>query len=222
MEFRDQIYNGEVHAAYSGPRNEVVALVPTDARRVLDVGCSVGAMGEVLRGQGRAVTGIEANADFAARARKTLNRVIEGDVEAMARAGDDVGAPYDCVVFADVLEHLRDPWAVTRWGAGLLSENGSLVISVPNIRHAQMIRSVLGHRRWPYQDVGIFDRTHLRWFAYRNLDELLINTGMAITELRRTYALSLNPKARINRLAPHIGDFGTLQFVFRAERVGVA
>jgi 2-polyprenyl-3-methyl-5-hydroxy-6-metoxy-1,4-benzoquinol methylase len=222
MEFRAQIYNGEVHAAYSGPRDEVVALVPSNAVNILDVGCSVGAMGEVLRQQGRRVTGIEINAEFAARARVALHRVIEGDVEALARSGADVGGPYDCVVFADVLEHLRDPWAVTRWGAGLLSEQGCLVISVPNIRHAQMIRSVVGHRRWPYEDVGIFDRTHLRWFAYRNLPDLLSGTDLRIAELRRTYALSLNPKARINRLAPHLGDFGTLQFVFRADRIGLA
>ncbi len=67
---------------------------------------------------------------------------------------------------------------------------------------------------------GIFDRTHLRWFAYHNLPELLDDTGLEITRLERVYALSLNPTARVNRLASHLGDFGTLQFVFRAEHIG--
>jgi 2-polyprenyl-3-methyl-5-hydroxy-6-metoxy-1,4-benzoquinol methylase len=217
MELRPPIFDGEVHAAYANPRDEVTSLVPTAARNVLDVGCSIGIMGEALARLGHSVTGIESNAELAAGARTRLGRVIEGDVEALAHTGGDVGGPYDCVIFADVLEHLRDPWAVTRWGAGLLSPHGCLVISVPNIRHLQLLRSVVLRRRWPYDDVGIFDRTHLRWFAFRNLPGLLEGTGLHITELQRTYMLSLNPTARINRLAAHIGDFGTMQFVFRAE-----
>ena len=217
MDLGPPIFDGEVHAAYANPRDEVTVLVPAAAHRVLDVGCSVGMMGEVLAGLGHDVTGIESVAELAAGARTRLGRVIEADVEALAQNGGDVGGPYDCVVFADVLEHLRDPWAVTRWGAGLLSAGGCLVISVPNVRHLQLIRSVVFRRRWRYDDVGIFDRTHLRWFAYRNLPGLLDGTGLKITELRRTYMLDLNPAARINRLARHIGDFGTMQFVFRAE-----
>jgi len=218
MELNPPIYDGVVHAAYAGPRDDVTSLVPPTATRVLDVGCSVGAMGRVLVERGHTVTGLETNPEFAAQARTCLTEVIEADVEELAKSGKDIGGPFDCIVFADVLEHLRDPWAVTRWGASLLSEHGSLVISVPNVRHVSMIKSVLGRRRWPYEDVGIFDRTHLRWFAFHNLPDLLENTGLRITELQRSYFLSWNPNARINRLAPHIGDFGTLQFIFRAEK----
>jgi 2-polyprenyl-3-methyl-5-hydroxy-6-metoxy-1,4-benzoquinol methylase len=220
MKLRPQIYDGVVHAAYSGRRDDVIALVPPRGLRVLDVGCSVGAMGQALKQNGHEVTGIELNADFAARARLYLDRVIEADVETLALTETDVGGPFDCIVFADVLEHLRDPWSITRWAATLLSDSGCFVISVPNVRHAQLVRSVLRHRRWPYEDVGIFDRTHLRWFAFHNLPELLDDTGLEITQLERVYALSLNPTARVNRLASHLGDFGTLQFVFRAEHLG--
>jgi 2-polyprenyl-3-methyl-5-hydroxy-6-metoxy-1,4-benzoquinol methylase len=217
MDVRPPFSDGHI-AAYSGRRDDVTALVPPGARRVLDVGCSVGTVGEELGRRGHTVTGVEMDPELAAQARPRLNRVIEADVEVLARADEDLGGPFDCVIFADVLEHLRDPWAVTRWGSGLLSPQGSLVISVPNIRHAQLVLSVLGRRRWPYQDFGIFDRTHLRWFAYRNLSELLDGTGLEISELTRFYALSLDPRATRNRLAPYLGDFGTQQFIFRAER----
>ncbi len=212
------MHDGVVHAAYAGPRDDVTVLVPTQAIRVLDVGCSVGTMGAVLAQRGHTVTGLEASPELAAQARTVLHQVLEADVEALAAQKDDAGGPYDCIIFADVLEHLRDPWAVTKWGASLLAPGGSLVISVPNIRHLHLLNSVVLRRRWPYEEVGIFDRTHLRWFAYKNLPQLLNGTGLTITELRRTYMLNLNPAARINRLAPHIGDFGTLQFVFRAEQ----
>jgi 2-polyprenyl-3-methyl-5-hydroxy-6-metoxy-1,4-benzoquinol methylase len=216
------IFDGVVHSAYASTRDDVTVLVPPGATRVLDVGCSVGAMGAVLLQRGHTVTGLEASPELAQQARAVLSHVIEADVEALAANKDDVGGPYDCVIFADVLEHLRDPWAVTRWGANLLAPGGSLVISVPNIRHLHLLNSVLLRRRWPYEEVGIFDRTHLRWFAYKNLPQLLNGTGLKIAELRRTYMLNLNPAARINRLAPHIGDFGTLQFVFRAEQSDAA
>jgi 2-polyprenyl-3-methyl-5-hydroxy-6-metoxy-1,4-benzoquinol methylase len=218
MEFPPPIQHGILDAAYSGPRHDVIELIPPGVLNVLDVGCSVGTMGEVLQRRGCVVTGIEISPESAHRAGAVLSRVIEGDVEVLAQGGTDVGGPFDCIVFADVLEHLRNPWAVTRWASGMLSAQGSMVISVPNVRHAHLIRSVLLHRHWPYEDVGIFDRTHMRWFAYRNLPELLSNTGLEIAELRRTYALHLNPSARINRLARYLGDFGTLQFVFRAEK----
>jgi len=218
VELGPPIYGGEVHAAYANPRDDVTALVPPGATEVLDVGCSVGVMGEALGARGHHVTGIESDPELASRARSRLDRVIEADVEALARDGGEVGGPYDCVIFADVLEHLRDPWAATRWGAGLLGPKGCLVISVPNVRHIQLFRSVFLRRAWDYADVGIFDRTHLRWFAYKNLPGLLEGTGLRIGELHRTFMIDLNPNARINRLAPHLGDFGTLQFVFRAER----
>jgi 2-polyprenyl-3-methyl-5-hydroxy-6-metoxy-1,4-benzoquinol methylase len=217
MDFQPPIQNGQVNAAYTGERNDVIALIPSQATKVLDIGCSIGAMGEALQQRGHSVTGIEASPELAAQARTRLSQVIEGDVESLAQADDKVGGPYDCVIFADVLEHLRDPWSVTKWASTLLNPGGSFVISVPNIRHWHLVRSVLLRRHWPTQDVGIFDRTHLRWFALRNLPELLEGTGLRITDLQRTYMLDLNPAGRSNRIAPYLGDFGTLQFVFRAE-----
>jgi 2-polyprenyl-3-methyl-5-hydroxy-6-metoxy-1,4-benzoquinol methylase len=218
MELDLPVHEGVVHAAYAGSREDVAALVPAAARRVLDVGCSTGALGEYLGTRGHEVTGLEVEPTLAAEARPRLRRVVEADVEVLARSDTDMGGPFDCVVFADVLEHLRDPWAVVRWGAGLLAEGGSVVISVPNVRHIRLVRTVLRHRHWPYDQVGIFDRTHLRWFAFRNLPELLEGTGLSITELRRTRAVTIRPADRVNRLAPLMGDFGTLQFLFRAER----
>ncbi|MHB1534374.1 MAG: class I SAM-dependent methyltransferase [Acidimicrobiales bacterium] len=206
-----------VHPAYDNPRDEVTALIPRGATRILDVGCSTGAMGASLVASGHEVTGIEHSPELAARARKHLTHVLEADIEVIAGARSRVGGPYDCVVLADVLEHLRNPWAVTRWAAEQLVTGGCLVISVPNIRHARLVRWVLLKRCWPYEEVGIFDRTHLRFFAFRNLGQLLEGTGLEISELRRSYALSMNPNSSWNRLAPHLGDLGTLQFVFRAQ-----
>jgi predicted TPR repeat methyltransferase len=208
-----------VHPAYANPRPEVQAVVPRDAARILDVGCSTGMLGEALKARGSSVVGIEFDPDLAATARTLLDRVVVGDVEAMAAAGTDPGGPFDCIVCADVLEHLRDPWSVTRWAAGLLAPGGSLVISVPNARHLETFWSLAVRRRWPYKSVGIFDRTHLRWFARSNLPDLIEGTGLTIVDLQRSYMLRVErPTSRVNDVARYLGDLGTLQFIFRAER----
>jgi 2-polyprenyl-3-methyl-5-hydroxy-6-metoxy-1,4-benzoquinol methylase len=218
MDLTTPTFAGEVHPAYANPRDEVTVLIPPTAHRVLDVGCSSGVMGAALKAQGHTVTGIEFDHDLAVAARGVLDHVIEGDVEAMAREGKDLGGPFDCIVFADVLEHLRDPWAVVRWGAGFVAPGGSIVISVPNVRHAKTFWSLLVRRRWPYEPVGIFDRTHLRFFARDNLADLVAGTGFEVVEVQRHHMLTVRHTSKLNRLAPYLRDLGTLQFIFRSER----
>lgn len=226
MDLSPPIFNGVVHAAYANPRPEVAALVPATARRILDLGCSTGHLGAALIAEGNAgggrreVVGVEMDPTLAAEARQRLTNVIEADLESLASrpTPPELAAPFDCVIAADVLEHLRDPWSVVCWAAERLTPTGSLVISVPNVRHLRTFWLLLVKRRWAYEPVGIFDRTHLRWFARRNLPELLENSGLEISELTRTYQLSSRWESKLNRLAPAFGELGAMQFVFRAER----
>jgi len=220
MDLSPPISGGQVHAAYDNPRDDVIRLVPRSAHRLLDVGCSTGQMGELLGRRGHDVVGIEVDPTLAAIARERLADVVERDVESLADSSADPGGRFDCVVMADVLEHLRNPWAVVHWAAGLLSSTGSLVISVPNIRHARTFWNLAIRRKWPYEEVGTFDRTHLRFFARRNLADLVAGTGLNVTEVRRTYMLVPEWTSNWNRVAPYLGDLGTLQFIFRAEKPG--
>lgn len=215
-------WEGEVHPAYDSARPEIVGLVPLEARRVLDVGCASGAATRALRSRGAEVVGVESDPELAAIARTALDRVVEGNIEQFAASGDRLGADWDCIVFADVLEHLRDPWSVVRWADTALARGGSVVVSVPNVRHAKTLWSLIVRAHWPYEEVGIFDRTHLRFFARRNLPELFVGTGLTITEVRRNPMLRLDMRSRWNALAPWLGDFGTLQFLVRAEKRALA
>jgi 2-polyprenyl-3-methyl-5-hydroxy-6-metoxy-1,4-benzoquinol methylase len=220
MDLSPPIVDGVVHAAYANPRPEVAALVPGGATRILDLGCSTGHLGEGLMRPGREVIGVELDPRLAGEARTRLTAVVESDLEALAAGPVPAAlvAPFDCVIAADVLEHLRDPWSVVQWAAERLTPTGSLIVSVPNIRHVRTFWKLLVRRRWPYEPVGIFDRTHLRWFARANLPELLTGTGLEIAELHRTYQLVPQWERRVNKLAPLFRELGTLQFVFRAER----
>ncbi len=161
---------------YEHARPEVQAVVPADARHVLDVGCGAGRLGAALRAAGRRVIGIELDPMQAARARTCLDHVLVGDVETM-----DLPFPpgtFDCVVCADVLEHLRNPWEFLARCRELLTPGGTLVVSIPNIQFVGVLGE-LAQGRFTYRAAGILDRTHLRFFTKMELDRALRRAGFA-------------------------------------------
>ncbi|MFH1485419.1 MAG: glycosyltransferase [Chloroflexota bacterium] len=170
-----------VHVYYNYPRPEVVQLVPQTARRVLDVGCAAGAMGKALKERGvETVVGVEINAEVAEVAATRLDQVIVGDIDNIELPFDD--GYFDCIVLADVLEHMRDPWSVVGKLVPLLAEDGCLVCSVPNIRNLDLIHSLV-QGNWTYTSSGLLDRTHLRFFTFREFRKLLLDGGLSVTEL---------------------------------------
>ncbi|MEA2441512.1 MAG: hypothetical protein QOH76_2936 [Thermoleophilaceae bacterium] len=158
------------------------ALVPRGARRVLDIGCAAGALGAALKGRGAEVVGIEADPGYAAAASERLDRVISGDAE-RALAEEDLGR-FDCLVAADVLEHLVDPWGALRRACELLEPGGTVVISVPNVRYFETFWELGVRGRWPRRPQGIFDASHLRWFTLRDARELAGQAGLRVIEVR--------------------------------------
>ena len=177
--------------AYENPRPEVQALVPHEARRILDLGCSSGALGKALKArQGAVVTGVELDAAYAADASERLDHVVNADVEDLFEGEEpkELGR-FDCLIAADVLEHLRDPWRVLAAAASLLDTGGSAVISVPNVRYWETLWQLGIRGTWPRRDEGIFDRDHLRWFTRADAVEMMRAAGVPPTEVSPQYRL---------------------------------
>ena len=147
----------------------MLALVPTTARRVLDIGCGAGRLGEALKGRQQAeVVGVELNEAAAAQARERLDRVLVGDVEGMSL--DFAPGTFDAIVCGDILEHLREPERLLRRANELLAPEGRLVASIPNVRHHSVVCSLL-QGNWTYESAGLLDRTHLRFFTRREIEK---------------------------------------------------
>jgi SAM-dependent methyltransferase len=162
-------------------RAELQRLIPSDARIILDVGCGAGALGAALKRRGPVeVVGVEADPDAARAARQVLDRVHVGDIEALELPYGP--GTFDCIVVADILEHLRDPWAALRRLVPLLSGRGRLIASLPNVRHWSVVRGLL-EGGWTYLPAGILDRDHLRFFTLRSGRALLESTGLAVLEV---------------------------------------
>ena len=208
--------------SYIGPRPDVAKLVPTRCTTVLDVGCATGALGAHLKETRPSlhVTGIEIDPEMAAVARDRIDHVVEGDVMDVVRGNVLADQRFDCVVLADVLEHLSDPWTAIKLMRDHVEPGGVVVASLPNVRHYSTLLSVFLFKRWPYRDRGIHDRTHLRFFAERNVRELFEGADLEITTFRRQYRV-LEPPYRINRFSlllavPPLRDLLTFQYLIVA------
>jgi SAM-dependent methyltransferase len=218
-----------VHS-YENPRLPVQALVPRDARRILDLGCASGALGAALKArQGAEVVGIEIEPAYAKDAEARLDRVLVAEIEALA-ARDDLATElgrFDCLVAADVLEHLVDPWAALRAYAALLEPGGRAVVSLPNIRYWETFWQLGRHGTWPRRVEGIFDRSHLRWFTLADARALCSQAGLEVDRVKpltrlRPHRGRGDRVARVARRMPVLGPLVTFQYVLAARRIGQA
>lgn len=184
---------------YDHARPEVLALVPETARRILDVGCGSGALGKALKARQECyVVGIDKELSIVAKAIPPYDEVSALDLDddhqrgivlsAMERTGavfSGLVELFDCIVCADVLEHLRDPEAVLRQLRDCLTPDGTLVISVPNARHWSVVEGLV-NGDFTYTDAGLLDRDHLRMFTRRELQKLLWRAGFEQVSLTAT------------------------------------
>jgi 2-polyprenyl-3-methyl-5-hydroxy-6-metoxy-1,4-benzoquinol methylase len=201
---------------YETPRPDVQRMVPTSARRILDFGCASGALGAALKARQPAeVVGIEIVPEYAADAEQVLDRVICADAtEALATA--DLGT-FDCVIAADVLEHLVDPWTTLSLAVERLNPGGTVVISLPNVQYLRTYRE-LARGRWPREDVGPYDRTHLQWFTVRDAEDLLHGVGADVVDLEWLYFFHGLTQRAAKRLGPRAAPFLAGQFVMAGRK----
>ncbi len=169
-------------------RNEIEPLLRKNTARALDIGCAQGDTGCWLKEQKFAsfVAGIEIDETLATTAKKKLDQVLTCDVESSELPF--APASFDLVLCLDVLEHLRDPWSALKKLREQLSPEGELVTSIPNVRNFRVILPLLLKGSWEYQDSGLLDRTHLRFFTKKSALRLVEEAGFEIQEVRTTGA----------------------------------
>jgi 2-polyprenyl-3-methyl-5-hydroxy-6-metoxy-1,4-benzoquinol methylase len=174
--------------AYESDRPDVQALVPLAASQILELGCSSGRLGAALKGRQKAwITGVELDELYAQAAALRVDRVICTSVEDFVEGAVPEGAPFDCLIAADVLEHLVDPWDVLSKAVTMLAPNATVIISLPNVLYWPEFRRLLTEHRWPRDDAGIFDRSHLRWFTHSDAIDLVEQAGLSLVRVVPSY-----------------------------------
>lgn len=170
---------------YGNEREEVQDMVPTDARVILDVGCGRGIMASQLKAKRSAeVWGVEIVAEAAEDAAKRLDKVISASVEeALPQLPDNY---FDVIIFADVLEHLVDPYTVLEQIREKLKPGGIVTASIPNIRHWSIFIELF-EGRWVYRKEGLMDSTHLRFFTRSTIVDMFQKAGLVVQDLKAIF-----------------------------------
>ena len=146
--------------------------------RVLDVGCGFATTSARIQHLGNDVTGIDESEDVVSVAQSRLGRIVRADLQDFDRVSKELGdARFDVMIFADVLEHLSWPLSALRRYLGWLSENGSVIVSLPNVG-LWSVRFAHLAGRWEYAETGVLDGTHLRFFTRRSARWLLREAGL--------------------------------------------
>ena len=196
-------------------REEILKLMDIHKEKlsVLDVGCACGGnlMTIKLNNHTADTYGIEFNEKTAAVA-ACYAEVSAIDVEKMNRV--DWQNKFDYIICADVLEHLHNPWQALSNLSSFLKKDGKVLISLPNVGHISVINNLL-HGIWNYEDAGILDKTHLRFFTRNTASDLIKSSGLKMLDIRAAIvqANTVNGEADVYQ---KLRDEGLL-FVSEAE-----
>jgi methionine biosynthesis protein MetW len=163
----------------SPTHRQVLAWVP-EGSRVLELGCATGFLGTLLVQSKRCqVVGVEIDAAAARIAEQRGLSVLVGSLED-AELRRTIAGPFDVVLATDVLEHLRDPEAILHDMKGWLRPDGRAIVSVPNIAVWSMRVAMFMHGAFEYQDTGILDHTHLRFYTWETFQALVRKHGWGV------------------------------------------
>ena len=166
----------------TAPAN-VVRMVAQN-KSVLEIGCGPGSITKILAGKsGCKVIGLELDQDAIEKVAPYCVKVMQADLNSSEwpRLLDN-SEKFDVVVAADVLEHLYDPWASLQRMVPLIKPDGCIVISLPHVGHAAVM-SCMFNGDFEYRNWGLLDRTHIRFFCLKNIEDLFAQANLKITEV---------------------------------------
>ncbi|MEW6557416.1 MAG: bifunctional glycosyltransferase family 2 protein/class I SAM-dependent methyltransferase [Elusimicrobiota bacterium] len=150
---------------------------------VLDVGCSTGFLGRYLiENKNCKMYGIEIDEESAKIAQSFYHKIVILDVE-KSDVFEQLNEKFDFIVFGDVLEHLKDPEHILIKAREKLNPNGSIIISIPNIANWR-VRWNLLFGKFEYQESGILDKNHLRFFTLHSIKKMFDKCGYDIVHFR--------------------------------------
>jgi|TARA_B100000315_G_scaffold255046_1_gene297419 2-polyprenyl-3-methyl-5-hydroxy-6-metoxy-1,4-benzoquinol methylase/glycosyltransferase involved in cell wall biosynthesis len=224
--YQSEIDLGVVNNAHSKVYRCIEEASQNRSMRVLDVGCSTGYLGHELRNAGHEVWGVDPSPQATAEARAKLDHVYTGSIQDFFDEPEHRSLAFDFVVFGDVLEHLASPTAILARCSEFLSERGSIIASLPNVAHLA-VRLMLLEGRWEYQDTGILDRSHVKFYTRDSIISTFSECGYEIVSLDpvrlplEEMPIGVN-EPLLRTVAPHITDSeqDVFQYVIQVRAAG--
>lgn len=151
-------------------RIEMLKYIPSGIKTLLDVGCGFGAFSSLIKKERNCEVWGTDITDKLPRDKVLIDKFIQGDIASTIDQLPD--SYFDCIVFNDVLEHLYDPETILLKMKSKLKSKGIIVCSIPNVRFVHNLKNLLLKKEWKYEDDGILDRTHIRFFTIKSIREM--------------------------------------------------
>ena len=168
---------------YSNIRLDLINLIDKKSQnlKVLEIGAAYGETLFYLKQNGIAseVVGVDIFEDAKNKQNyKPLDQFIFGDIEKIDLP--EYFQHFDLILLADVLEHLFEPKSVLETLKKYLKEDGKIIISMPNIRYYSALYKIVFKGDFKYEESGIFDYTHVRFYCRKNIQDLLETAGYKV------------------------------------------
>ncbi|MGR6546014.1 methyltransferase domain-containing protein [Paenibacillus tundrae] len=172
-------YDYEVDLTKETSASKIIKLISGNSR-VLEIGCASGYMTKILREEkGCVIDCVEINEDDALKAQVYCNEMLIGDIEKIDFSFLKSWGKYDYILFADVLEHLKHPKVILEKCKDLLNINGQVIASIPNMAHSSIVFNLL-KGDYNYQNIGLLDNTHLKFYTKKSIVQLFEESGYFI------------------------------------------
>lgn len=210
------VYHLEGDEALLTPERRAILNRIPPSSRVLEVGAGRGIFSGLLRDRGHDVVPVEGDPRSAEHGRSSGFAVVEGDAESDEVWGR-VGSEYDVILFMHLLEHLVDPWHTLGRARERLRPGGRVLSLVPNVASWRIRKELFLHGQFEYQDTGILDRTHLRFFTLGSALDLHCRAGFTDIEWQPTdvcvpFERRLREQLRSPRLAAIVAHAALRRF----------
>jgi len=206
----------------------ILSLILPEAETALDLGCGTGKLGEQLALHSVEADGVTFNEEERTIAAPKYRRIWVYDLE---NGIPPVDRKYDLVVMSHLLEHLADPSALMVSLPSIMTPRSRVVCAIPNMLFLYNRLKLLAGRI-EYQEYGLMDYTHVRWYTRKTLIELFLAHGFNLDEERSTGYLPLGPLRRVlpasfaetldRRVVPLLPGLLAKEFLFRFNLVSSA
>lgn len=211
-------YDAKPQDYFKGARPDYVAELPVNPHaRILEIGCGEGASGDLALRERKCgeYFAVELLPGPASKAKERLTEVVVGNIETIELPWP--AGFFDALILSEVLEHLVDPWAVLKKLRPFLKPGAKVFASSPNISNHRVIRMLIAGN-WTLTDMGVMDKTHLRWFTPKSYAALFESCGYVVDSVGQFGSLSAKAELLSKLSMGRLRHLFVIQVDIRAHR----
>ena len=179
-------------------------------KKILDIGCSRGVFGKILKDKGARVVGCDISSKHIEVASGILDKAFVFDIE-----NDDFSIfdrNFDFIIASELIEHLFLPDKFLENVRSIMADNTKLIITTPNfLMWTNRIKILFG--KFEYTKTGFLDESHIHFFSHNSLKRVVNKAGLQIVDVNNI----IHPKIPqfIGRLNYNLFSF---QVIFKISK----